>query len=43
MAITVSNPNNITSPIGNALAIFKDSSTNNFFVVDKMVSHAQHT
>jgi hypothetical protein len=34
MAITVSNPNNITSPIGNALAIFKDSSTNNFFVVD---------
>ena len=34
MAITVSNPNNITSPLGNALAIFKDSSTNNFFVVD---------
>ena len=34
MGITVSNPNNITSPIGNALAIFKDSATNNFFVVD---------
>ena len=34
MAITISKPNNIPSPNGNALAIFKDANTNNFFVVD---------
>ena len=34
MSITISKPNNIVSPIGNALAVFKDASTNNFFVVD---------
>jgi len=34
MAITISKPNNIPSPNGNALAVFKDANTNNFFVVD---------
>jgi len=34
MPITVSKANNITSPKGNALSVYKDSDTDNFFVVD---------
>ena len=34
MPITVSKANNITSPKGNALSVYKDSATDNFFVVD---------
>ena len=34
MSITVSNRNNITSPDGNSLAVFKDATTGNIFVKD---------
>ena len=34
MAITVSTPNNVESNNGNSLAVFKESTTNKFYVKD---------
>jgi len=34
MAITLSSPNNISSPRGNSLALYKDASTGKYFVKD---------
>ena len=34
MALTVSAPNNVQSPSGNSLAVFKEATTNKFYVKD---------